>query len=172
MDEMLVQIKGAVKHPVMIDPGVWIFDDRRVDMDTVFDEPEKNQTDKEYEAMGRAFDEQRKGALPPQTNENKVTISRKDLTEKSLGIRLAPFMKNAEPEETASMVRLHRKNGKEDIILPAEKAISGIVAFSETGSPLRSSGPLHFYYSDGSNRNEPITHVSGFTFIESKESRN
>ncbi|WP_147802436.1 peptidyl-prolyl cis-trans isomerase [Alkalicoccus halolimnae] len=163
MDNMLVKITGLVKYPIMIDPGVWIFDERREDMEKIFESSELKQSERDYAALGKAFDEQRKGAKPPQTNENKVTVSKKDLTEKSFGISLAPFMKNAEPTEEAESVRLYRSGGKEDIVLPLRQVEEGIVAFSNSGNPLKESGPLHFYYRDGSNRENPITHVQSFS---------
>lgn len=166
MEEMVVKITGAVKHPIMIDPGVWIFDERRVDMDTVFDEDAPSPEEKNYAALGRAFDEQRTKGASPQTNENKVTISKKDLTEKSLGIGLAPFFAHAEPHPEASMVRIHRSSEQEDMILPLREVQSAIAAFSVKGSPLKENGPLHLYYQDGSNRENPITHVAGFTIVQ------
>ncbi|CAM3961479.1 hypothetical protein [Alkalicoccus chagannorensis] len=168
MDEMIVQINGAVKHPVMIDPGVWIFDERRLDMDTVFDQPESSQKERDFSAMGKAFDEQRMQGAGPQSNQNKVTISKKDLTEKSLGIGLKPFFHNAEPEPDAAYVHLVQDQPEEDIILPLEEAMEGIAAFSHKGSPLKEDGPLHFYYRDGSNRTSPVTRVKGFTLLKEK----
>lgn len=163
MDEMMVKITGDVKNAIMIDPGVWIFDERRVDMDKIFDEKAKSSEERNYAAIGRAFDEQRMKGASPQTNENKVTISKKDLNEKSLGIGLAPFFANAAPNPEASMVRIHRSQDLEEVILPLKDVSSGIAAFSKKGNPLKETGPLHFYYQDGSNRDNPITHVSGFT---------
>ncbi|SDN23986.1 hypothetical protein [Alkalicoccus daliensis] len=163
MDEMIVKITGAVKHPIMIDPGVWIFDERRVDMDKVFDEEEKSIEEKDFAAMGRAFDEQRKG-VNPQTNGNKVTISKKDLTEKSLGIHLTPFIVNAEPESHAERVIVQRINNQE-VILPLDKVKTAIAAFSHKGAPLKENGPIHLYMADGSNRYSPITGVTGFTIL-------
>ncbi|PRO64757.1 hypothetical protein [Alkalicoccus urumqiensis] len=160
-----VQITGNVAYPVMIDPGVWIFDERRVDMDTVFDEAPQEQSDREYEAMGRAFDEQRQGAEPPKTNGNKIKINRKDLTEKSLGMSLEPFFGYAEPGAEASRVRVHRNAG-EDQILPLDTVRKSICAFSKKGEPLKEDGPLHLYFGDGSNRADPITHVYGFTIVK------
>ncbi len=43
---MIMQIKGKVKFPITLDIGTWIFDDRKVDLDTYFDE-EKQETSQE-----------------------------------------------------------------------------------------------------------------------------
>ena len=34
--ETIITIKGNVKHTITLDPTVWIFDDRRVDLDIFF----------------------------------------------------------------------------------------------------------------------------------------
>ena len=36
--EKIVHIKGKVKFPITLDPSVWIFDDRKFDLDTYFDQ--------------------------------------------------------------------------------------------------------------------------------------
>ena len=37
----ILQVKGNVKFPIYLDPGTWIFDDRKFDLDTWH--PENNQ---------------------------------------------------------------------------------------------------------------------------------
>lgn len=39
----IIQIKGNVKFPITLDPGVWIFDDRRIDLNTYFDQGRKEE---------------------------------------------------------------------------------------------------------------------------------
>ena len=41
MSEILF-INGKVRFPITIDPTVWIFDDRKVDLTTYFDETREN----------------------------------------------------------------------------------------------------------------------------------
>ncbi|WP_231686857.1 hypothetical protein [Bacillus sp. JCM 19034] len=38
MQEFVFFIDGDVQHPLTIDPTVWIFDERKVDLDTYFNE--------------------------------------------------------------------------------------------------------------------------------------
>ena len=46
----IMSIKGKVKFPITLDSGVWIFDDRRIDLNTYFDTEEDSQAlkDEEY----------------------------------------------------------------------------------------------------------------------------
>ncbi|MGJ9383938.1 peptidyl-prolyl cis-trans isomerase [Salipaludibacillus sp. CF4.18] len=160
---MIVSIKGLVKHSIILDPGVWIFDDRKLNLDTYFSEERPADYDPSLEQLGKAWSEQRKGARPPQTNGNKITIDKKDLTEKSLGISLAPFISNAAPTTEASIVEFSRGETREVFQCSLEEAKNAIVAFSNKGKPLRETGPLHFYYGDGSNQEDPITYIDGIT---------
>ena len=34
--EFIIPIKGAVKFTITLDPTVWIFDDRKIDLDDIF----------------------------------------------------------------------------------------------------------------------------------------
>lgn len=33
----IIQIKGSVKYSITLDPSVWIFDDRKIDLNTYFE---------------------------------------------------------------------------------------------------------------------------------------
>ena len=46
MSEILF-INGKVRFPITIDPTVWIFDDRKVDLTTYFDEIRENTSELE-----------------------------------------------------------------------------------------------------------------------------
>ncbi|NJP36479.1 peptidyl-prolyl cis-trans isomerase [Alkalicoccus luteus] len=158
MAEMLVKIVGNVKHPVMLDPGTWIFDERRIDMEKAFDQSAESESNESFAALGKAFDRQRTEGAVPQQQTNKITVSRKDMQEKSFGIRLRPFLLNSSPDETADTVKFIRASDA-DVTLTLEEAGEGILQFSHKGSPLTEDGPVHFFYSDGSNRDNPITGI-------------
>ena len=38
----IMPFKGKVKFPITLDAGVWIFDDRRIDLNTYFTEEKRN----------------------------------------------------------------------------------------------------------------------------------
>lgn len=157
LKEMIVRIKGNVKHPITLDPGVWIFDDRRFTLDAFFSGDVSHVEHKEVKALGDAWDNQRKG-LNPQSNQNIIHVDKKDLTENSLAVPLKPFLDNAALNDDAEFVHLMDGSGNGSTITKQE-AESGILAFSKEGRPLKDTGPVHFYFGDGSNEGEPITHI-------------
>ncbi|MBU9711261.1 peptidyl-prolyl cis-trans isomerase [Evansella tamaricis] len=156
---MSITITGNVKHTITIDPGVWIFDERKVDLDTYFSQKTQNYQDSEGEKLAKAFDLHRKeGANVLSSNGNNITVSKKDLTEKSFGIPLFPFLENASPNEDVEYIIFKRSSG-DDFTCPVHLAREGIIGFSKKGKPLKEDGPLHFYYNDGSNQSDPITDI-------------
>ena len=69
MSEILF-INGKVRFPITIDPTVWIFDDRKVDLTTYFDETRENTSEletylKHFRTLGCEI---RDGAAFPQYN--------------------------------------------------------------------------------------------------------
>ena len=75
----------------------------------------------------------------------------------SFGIPFKPFIENAEPEAEATEV-IVTADGKEQSF-PIEKAKEFFIGFSKDGKPLsdEEGGPIHIYFGDGSNRENPIT---------------
>lgn len=157
MTEYIVRITGNVSYPVTMDPGVWIFDDRRVHLDAVFSAPEEAKVISDAEKMAKAWNRQRQGSNP-QTNQNIVHVDKRDLTEHSLGIHLLPFLQNASPNEDASTVTVRTAEG-EKIELDMDTASSAILGFSHKGKALKEDGPVHLYFADGSNKDHPIRQV-------------
>lgn len=155
---MIISIKGLVKHSINIDPGAWLFDDRIVDLNTYFLEEKEVGYDPVIEQMGRVWDEQRQVKAKIQKNDNEIKMSKKDLTEKSLGISFEPFLSNASPLPQAKTVRFIRNN-KEDFVCTLTEANNSIIGFSDKGQALNENGPIHFYFGDGSNQNNPVTHI-------------
>ncbi|WP_349410365.1 peptidyl-prolyl cis-trans isomerase [Pseudalkalibacillus sp. SCS-8] len=158
--ESIVFIEGNVKYPITLDPGVWIFDDRKVNLDTYFDEEPLQAEDHYTKQIAEHWDRERKeGAkIPAMTNENKVKYDKEEMFSNSYGIPLMPFLENAEPEDHAEHVILHTSND-ETVEMTLKEAQAGILGFSKEGKPLKEDGPVHFYYGDGSNRKEPIRHI-------------
>ncbi|WP_280769122.1 peptidyl-prolyl cis-trans isomerase [Salipaludibacillus daqingensis] len=158
MSSMIISIKGLVKHTITLDPGAWLFDERIVDLNTYFLEEKEKGYDPTLEQMGRAWDNQRQVKAKVQKNDNEIKVSKKDLTEKSLGISFEPFLTNATPLPEAKTVRFIR-SGEEDFECSLEEANKAIIGFSYKGKALKDTGPIHFYYADGSNQHHPITHI-------------
>ena len=51
--ENIVDIKGKVKYKITLDPSVWIFDDRKADLDSFFEQQTKH--DNELEELYKVY---------------------------------------------------------------------------------------------------------------------
>ncbi|OMP68488.1 hypothetical protein [Domibacillus epiphyticus] len=160
--EQIIPFKGKVSFPVTLDPGVWIFDDRRIDLDSYFAEPNQPEADPNDEytkSMSKFWEKEiREGAIFPPTIQSEKKYEKEKVLTGSFGIPLSPFLKNAEPAADASILIVETRNGEHSF--PIEEADSLIMAFSKKGKPLREDGPVHFLLKDGSNLGNPITHVT------------
>lgn len=153
-----------MKFPITLDPGVWIFDDRRLDLTTYFRQ-EKEAPD-ELEAYTKEISkhwdrEIIEGAIFPPTLQSEKKFEKEKILTGTFGILLKPFLLNAEPNHDAKQLVIKSTNG--DVEVPLEIAYKMILGFSENGKPLKTDGPVHCYYGDGSNQQNPIKNISAFT---------
>ncbi|MEJ9211848.1 peptidyl-prolyl cis-trans isomerase [Bacillus smithii] len=157
----IIPFKGKVKYLVTMDAGVWIFDDRRIDLNTYFDQEDQQteETEEDYTKKVSKYWEReiREGAVSPPTIKTEKKFEKEKLLTGTFGIKLAPFLKNAEPEKDATTLVIETAEGEE--VVPLEKAYDLILCFSKNGKPLREDGPVHIYFGDGSNKQNPIKHV-------------
>lgn len=160
-------INGKVKFQITIDPLVWIFDDRKVDIDTYFD-TEKTEIDEleDYTKKASQFwqKEIQEGATLPPTLKTEKKFKKVELMTGTFGIPFKPFLENAEPEAGATEVIV--TTAEKEWSFPIEDAKQFFFGFSKEGKPLsidKEGGPIHIYFGDGSNRDHPITHVQSFT---------
>ncbi|KKB39213.1 molybdopterin-binding protein [Bacillus thermotolerans] len=162
--EYIMPIKGKVKFPVTLDAGVWIFDDRRIDLDTYFDQPNDSDflADEEYtKSISKFWDKEiREGAVFPPTIKSEKKFEKTKVLTGTFGVPFKPFLENASPESSAQLLII--ETADEEVKLPLERADDIILAFSKEGKPLREDGPVHILFKDGSNRNNPIRFVKGF----------
>lgn len=164
----IVMIQGNVHFPITLDPTTWIFDDRKIDLDTYFDTvssaEEQPSTEADHTARRFARDREEGSNAPDpdpgRGRTNKVRNKKEAIIHGSFGIRFEPFLENAEPKEDASHVVVETE--AETHLVSLEEAKNFIVAFSHKGSPLKEDGPVHIYYGDGSNKANPIRQVTGF----------
>lgn len=161
--ESIVFIKGKVKHTITLDPGVWIFDDRKVDMDTYF-QTEKEHADEleEYTiAVSKHWEREiREGAIFPPTLKTEKKYEKEKVLTGTFGIPFEHFLKNASPDEWASAVVIETETDESSF--PLEIAQAFILGFAIKGQPLREDGPIHVYFGDGSNIGNPIRKVKAF----------
>ncbi|OEH93907.1 hypothetical protein [Bacillus solimangrovi] len=162
--ENILLLTGKVKFPLTIDPGVWIFDDRKIELDKAFNSTDHvgEDLDDYTKKMSQNWDRElvSQVANPPVTKTTKKFEKEKIMTS-TFAMPFAPFIDNAEPETHATKLVIETSDG-EHIIMPIEEGMKAMLCFSIDGRPLQDDGPVHFYYGDGSNRERPIKYVKKF----------
>ncbi|MGD6818407.1 peptidyl-prolyl cis-trans isomerase [Metabacillus sp. 84] len=156
----IITLTGKVKHPITIDPSVWIFDERKADLETFFTvNDETCHNDEAYtKAISKHWDREIMQGNEAPAQPEKKTFKKQEIANGTFGIRFAPFLLNAELEESASEVQILSKNGT--AVLSLREAEELVALFSKNGKPLKDDGPLHFYFGDGSNKDRPIKGVT------------
>ncbi|MBM7095918.1 peptidyl-prolyl cis-trans isomerase [Bacillus sp. H-16] len=154
--EMIVTITGKTKHTITLDPGAFMFDKRKVNMDEYLQaEPSVyEETKDEDNRSALAWDSHRSGMKI--RNENDINVDRNALKSQSFGIPLTPFLENASPSQEAETIVFEKQDGSE-VEVPYETHKTTILKFSHKGGPLKETGPVHVY--DGTNNENPYTHV-------------
>ena len=163
MEDILI-ITGNVKYTITLDPGVWIFDDRRVDLTTYFSQvTETTNSDDAYtKAVSKHWDREiMEGAIYPPTLKTEKKFEKEKVMTGTFGIPFKPFLLNSEPAPHAKSLVVQTTTG--EIEFPLETAYDIILGYSNNGKPLTSDGPVHIYYGDGSNQDNPIKNITGFT---------
>ena len=158
--ESIIPIKGNVKFNITLDPGVWIFDDRRIDLKTFFTEQqlEKNELDEYTKNMSAHWSREiMEGATYPPTLKTEKKYEKTKILTGTFGIYLKHFLKNAEVNENAESVVIETVNGEH--VFTLEQADSLIFKYSQDGKPLLGDGPVYVLLADGSNLETPIKHV-------------
>ncbi|MBM7703360.1 peptidyl-prolyl cis-trans isomerase [Metabacillus iocasae] len=158
--EAIILLKGNVKHSLTLDPGVWIFDDRKVDLHTYFQSSKVNEDENEKytKEVSKHWDREiREGAVFPPTLKTEKKFEKERILTGTFGIPFAPFLHNAEPNENAWAVSFIGEN--QTVTMPLDEAKEVIFGFSKEGKPLKEDGPIHVYNGDGSNVTNPLKHV-------------
>lgn len=157
----IVQIKGNVRHSITLDPSVWIFDDRKIDLDTYFtdDHVEKDELEEYKKAMGKHWSREiMEGATFPPTLETEKNFEQTRDLSGTYGMYLNQFLKNAAPREDAETISFETTDGGK-YTFPLTKLDDFILKYSVDGKPLMEDGPVHILFKDGSNLADPIRNV-------------
>ncbi|GLC87592.1 peptidyl-prolyl cis-trans isomerase [Lysinibacillus piscis] len=160
--ETIIPIKGAVAFQLTLDPTVWIFDDRKLDLTTYFTSQsvEEDMDIKYMREVGAHWSREiMEGATFPPTLKSERKFDRKGMETGTFGIELSHFLKNAEPKPEATKIVIECQENKE-YSFTLEEAKTLIFKYSQDGKPLVEDGPVHVLLGDGSNVHEPITHVT------------
>lgn len=161
--ESIIPIKGRVKFSITLDPGVWIFDDRRIDLDTFFTEKKEvvDELEEYKKNISKHWDREiMEAAVFPPTLKSEKKYEKEKILTGSFAIALKPFLQHAEIEEGASVLRVITT--EDELTFPLSIASDFILAFSHQGKPLAADGPVHIYFQDGSNQHHPIKNIRAF----------
>ncbi|MFJ8066248.1 peptidyl-prolyl cis-trans isomerase [Psychrobacillus sp. NPDC096426] len=161
--EFIIPIKGAVTFNITLDPTVWIFDDRKIDLDDFFSgEYEYKDELEEYTKVTSAHWSREiiEGSTVPPTLQSEKKYERTKVLTSTYGVDLKPFILNAEPLPEASSLIIETTDSEHTF--PLSELDSFLLKFSNKGKPLREDGPVHVIKKDGSNINDPIKFVTAF----------
>nr|WP_179860983.1 peptidyl-prolyl cis-trans isomerase [Bhargavaea cecembensis] len=164
---LIIPIKGNVDYTITLDPGTWIFDDRKIDLNTYFTEvqEEKDELGDYVKATSKHWSREiMEGATYPPTLKTERKFKKTELLNGTFGIVLEPFLKNAGIKEDAREVVFGTAAGEEHRF-PIEDAYRMIFKFSETGKPLTEDGPAWLLFQDGSNADDPIKGIRSITIV-------
>lgn len=162
----IIFIEGKVDYNITLDPGVWIFDDEKVDLLTYFGAPKNiEDTSQDLEdytkKISKFWDREiQEGAVFPKTLKTEKKFLKEKLITGTFGIPLRRFLKNASPNQDATKLVIETED--DSITISLEQGYDAILAFSKDGKPITEDGPAHFYYGDGSNKDNPIKKLRKF----------
>jgi len=154
---MIIQLTGNVQHPITLDPTVWIFDDRKVSFEEAFTSTsEKENTDEDdIRKASQIWDrEVYQQKLNPPINKSISTFEKKQILDGTFVMPIHHFLGNAQLNDNASGVTLETINGTHSITV--DQLQNAQLLFAVDGKPIQEEGPVHFYFGDGSNQEEPI----------------
>lgn len=161
--ENIIIISGETKFSITLDPGVWIFDDRKVELTTFFStqQTETNVLEAYTKSVSRHWDREIiEGAVFPPTLKTEKKYEKEKVLTGTFGIPFKPFLENAEPKQNAKKMII--KTADDEHVIPLDIAKELMLGFSNEGKPLTSDGPIHVYFGDGSNKQNPIKNVREF----------
>lgn len=162
---MIIPITGKVTYTITLDPSVWIFDDRKIIFDDAFvnDTPSKTEKDELEQAAQRWSQEVYLQKVKPPVNKSITKFEREKILVNTYVMPIHDFIEHAEVEANAENAILHHLNGETTI--PLNKLQAGYLLFAVEGKPVKENGPAHFYYHNGSNKDNPIKGVHKISIV-------
>lgn len=156
---MIVPITGKVAYSITLDPTVWIFDDRKVLLDEAFTKKTgfKENTE-ELESAAQRWDRAVHQQIKPPVNKSISRFEGEKILKNSYVMPISDFIENAEIKPDATDATLVTKKG--DIQISLVELKDCYLQFARDGKPLKEDGPVYLFFQDGSNKDEPIKHVS------------
>lgn len=165
--EQIIQIRGKVRFPITLDPSVWIFDDRKIDLNTYFQTKPEDREDEltlYKKAISKQWDREIvEGAVLPPTISTEKKYEKERMLTGTFAIALKPFLTNAEIDKSAKALIIEMSD--KEVEVPLNDAYGLLLGFSKEGKPLKEDGPVHIYYGDGSNQQKPFKNVVALRVI-------
>ena len=160
---MIIQLSGKVKFPITLDASVWIFDDRKILFEDALSNKPKEEPVDELRKTAERFDMEvyRQKSKPP-VNKSINKFEREQILKNTYVMPIDDFINNAEVDSNVKNVTLTTQNGPVDISL--EQLVSSYFLFAVDGKPVKENGPVHLYFGDGSNKDNPIVGINKITF--------
>ncbi|MFA8437627.1 peptidyl-prolyl cis-trans isomerase [Pueribacillus sp. YX66] len=163
----IIQFSGDIEYKITLDPSVWIFDDRKIELDKAFDimgDRKLDDLESYTKKISKQWDKERsQGASFPPVNRSVQRMDKDKVLTETYVMPIQPFINNAEPAEHVETVSIVQKDGT-TISIALSKIKDAFLCFSKNGKPLTKDGPVHLYFRDGSNRNKPIKNITEFVF--------
>lgn len=157
---MIIQLTGNVNYSITLDPTVWIFDDRKIILEEAFSD-QKNDNNTEVDeleiAANRWSQEVYQQRVRPPVNKSITKFEREKILKNSYVMPIYEFLSHAEVKPGATDVTLVTVSKKIDITLPELE--DSYLLFAVKGKPVKNDGPVHLYFKDGSNQDQPITGI-------------
>jgi len=154
---MTVPISGNVKYPITLDASVWIFDERKIKFEDAFNVDQEILMEKET-SFSSAERYNREVFLTTNDNRPISKADGKEILKNSYVMPFEHFYHNVEVNPDATDATLVQSDGSEEKIT-LEQLNNSYLRFAHNGKPLLEDGPVHIYFRDGSNKDEPIKHV-------------
>lgn len=157
---MIVPIIGNVTYSITLDPTVWIFDDRKVELEKAFENiPEETvEVDELEQASNRWNRAVNQQYIKPPVNKSISKLEGEKILKGSYVMPIKDFVEHAEAKEDAKTATLLVEDG-EDVTISLEELKNSYLLFALNGKTLKEGGPVHFYHKDGSNRDNPVKSI-------------
>lgn len=156
---MLLQISGKVQFTITLDSSAWIFDDRKLHLDTLVstnDEISFNDS-KEWNRQIIEGD-----TLPPTLKtEKQFKSTKQELLEGTFVMNLYPFLEYAEPKTFTYQIT--HKDGVTE--LPYKDRYNHYAQFSKEGKRLYKDGMIDLLIIENNLLLEKFEHVTKIEFI-------
>src|SRR5699024_8226618 len=151
---------GKVTYSITMDPSVWIFDDRKILLDEDFSsDSERTETEENFQKTERMrTKEVNQQKVKQPVNRSIKRFERDKILKSSYVMPIKEFIGHAEIKSNAEDATLITNN--ENINISLEDLENCYLLFAIDGKTVKEDGPVHLYFKDGSNRDNPIKGIN------------